>query len=335
MVSEDRRHIDPRVGILEGEGSHQRVSGKEAAELQPYAVWDSLPSERRDGPTYYDRPAIKEPVWIWAVPAYFYAGGVAGAAAVFGEVARSLGDGKLDGVVIRSRRIAAVGGVAGTALLVYDLGRPERFLNMLRVFRVTSPMSIGSWILAAAAPAFGAAALLGDSFLGRLAGKVGVLLGLPLSGYTAVLVSTTAVPVWQQTRKSLPFLFVASAATSAAALLEMEDLDEDEALVVNGFGIAARIAELAAGTAVEKEADRVERVGKPLKEGLSGSLWTASKLATTAGLMLSLVAGKRRPARFAAGALGTAGALALRFAVFHAGKASARDPRATFDAQRH
>ncbi|MGH2749011.1 MAG: NrfD/PsrC family molybdoenzyme membrane anchor subunit [Actinomycetota bacterium] len=330
----DRRHIDPRVGILEGEGSHQRVSGDEAAEPQPYAVWESLPSERRDGPTYYDRPAIKEPVWIWAVPAYFYAGGAAGAAAVLGEVARSLGDGGLDGVVRRSHVIAAAGGVAGTALLVYDLGRPERFLNMLRVFRVTSPMSIGSWILAAATPAFGAAALWGDSLLGRLAGRAGALLGLPLSGYTAVLVSTTAVPVWQQTRKSLPLLFVASAATSAASLLEMGDLDEKERRVVTRFGITARIAELAAGVAVEKEADRVERVGKPLKEGLSGSLWKAAKLATAGGLALSLVASKRRSARLAAGALGTVGALALRFAIFHAGKTSARDPRATFDQQR-
>src|SRR5437660_10347067 len=32
-------------------------------------------------------------------------------------------------------------------LLIKDLGRPERFLNMLRIFKVKSPMSIGSWCL--------------------------------------------------------------------------------------------------------------------------------------------------------------------------------------------
>ena len=97
-------------------------------------------------------------------------------------------------------RVALAGAVVSPALLISDLGRPERFLNMLRVFKVTSPMSVGSWVLAA----FGAAASAGaaDHAARRLVpGGVrarhgrGRVLGLPLATYTAALVANTAVPV--------------------------------------------------------------------------------------------------------------------------------------------
>jgi hypothetical protein len=105
--------------------------------------------------------------------------------------------------------------------------------------------------------------------------------------------------------------------------------------VVHRFGLAGNIAEIAAGYLVEKDAARVERVARPLKEGLGGSLWKASKFATIASLVLSVVAGRSRWGRWVAALLGNAGAVSLRFAVFHAGKASSRDPRATFETQRH
>ena len=99
--------------------------------------------------TYYDRPILKQPVWIWTVPAYFYVGGVAGAALVLGAVAQLTGDSELRRLVGTCRSIGAAGHVIGSALLIYDLGRPSRFFNMLRVFNPKSPLSIGSWILAA------------------------------------------------------------------------------------------------------------------------------------------------------------------------------------------
>ena len=111
-------------------------------------------------PTYYDKPVIKPPVWIWAVPAYFYVGGVAGAAMALALAGQVFGGRKLRHFEERCRWIGAVGGGIGTALLIHDLGRPERFLFMLRVFRATSPMSIGSWVLAAATPLSAGSALL-------------------------------------------------------------------------------------------------------------------------------------------------------------------------------
>src|SRR4029079_3164051 len=87
--------------------------------------------------TYYDIPVLKEPVWVWAVPTYFYSGGAAGAAAVLGAAAQIADRDGLHDLISWSRRIAAGGALVGTALLVYDLGRPSRFLHMLRVFRPT------------------------------------------------------------------------------------------------------------------------------------------------------------------------------------------------------
>jgi len=337
-MSDDGRYIDPTIGALSGEGSHQRVKAtEERLEQLARDAWTHLPSRApEDGTTYYDRPVIKEPVWKPAVPAYFYAGGTAGAASTLAAAAQVFGRGRMRGLVKRARLVGAAGTSVGMGLLVEDLGRRSRLFNMLRVFRPTSPMSIGSWVLAGSTTASAGAVVFDTSapLLGDLAGLAAGAGGLPLSAYTAVLVSNSAVPVWQAVRRSLPSLFVASAMNGAASLLDMMDLTDEEARVVRGFGIAGRVAELAAAEAVQKDADRVERVGRPLKEGLSGSLWRLAKLATSASLAVSLLPGRARWKRRLAGLLGTIGAAAVRFAIFYAGVASARDPRATFEQQR-
>src|SRR5438874_11336372 len=97
-----------------------------------YGTADGRGRGRQD-PSYYDRPVLKEPVWKWYVPAYFYVGGAAGAAATLGAAAQLADRRGLAGLIRRCRWIAAAGGAVGTGLLVVDLGRPERFLNMLRV----------------------------------------------------------------------------------------------------------------------------------------------------------------------------------------------------------
>jgi hypothetical protein len=340
----DGRNVDPSMGILAGEGSQQVVSGDRAGGegAVPFEVWARPPSssgEDRDDPTYYDRPLLKEPVWKWYVPAYFFTGGAAGAAALLGAIAQLRDRTRLAGLIKRCRWIAATGGAVGTFLLVIDLGRPERFLNMLRVFRPSSPMNVGSWVLSTEAPLAAGSAVLTSvggvaGILGDLAGLGAGAMGIPMTGYTSVLLANTAVPVWQQTRRALPPLFVSSAMGAAASVLQLLRLDEAEERVVRRLAVAAAIADLASERAVEREAERVERVARPLHEGRSGLILGASKALTAASLVVNLLPGRSRRKRAVAGAFGTAGALAVKFGIVEAGTQSARDPRATFHQQR-
>jgi hypothetical protein len=195
-------------------------------------------------------------------------------------------------------------------------------------------MSLGSWTLAAATPVFAASAVLPHAgglpgHLGNLLGKVAGFLGMPLAGYTAVLLMNTAVPVWQASTRSLPWLFIGSAMSAAGSLLGFADLNATEERIVRRFEVAGQVAELAATWAVERDVLKVEQVGRPYREGVSGGLWRASKAFTAASLALNLWPRHGRSLRFASGMCGTAGALGVRFATFYAGKASARDPRAT------
>jgi formate-dependent nitrite reductase membrane component NrfD len=338
----DGRFIDPSVGVLSGEAAEQKVPtdrytrghSEGAASLD---VQDRPPAAREeDGPSYYDRPVLKEPVWLWAVPAYFYVGGLGGAAAVLGAAAQL--DGGSRTLVQRCRWTTSAAVVVSTGLLIYDLGRRERFLNMLRVFRRTSPMSVGSWVLAASGGAASTAALLGTidgplGALGEVSGAGAGVLGMPLAGYTAVLLSNSAVPAWQEARRTLPFLFVSSAVNAAASLLQMMDLDEDEARVVQRFGTSGRAAELVSGILVEREVAGKERTANAYKQGIAGSLWRGGEAFGVLSLFIGILPGRSRLQRYASGVTGSVAAAATKFAVFYAGKASTRDPRTTFEAQ--
>ena len=172
--------------------------------------------------SYYGRPYLKTPVWKPEIAGYFWIGGLAGASATLALAARLAGNRRLH----RSALGAALfGSVISPALLIEDLGRPERFLNMLRVFKPTSPMSVGSWVLAGFGTTAGGAAV--SEFtgilrpLGRLAELVAAALGPVLATYTGVLVADTAVPVWHESRRHLPLVFAGGAMASAGGLAVM------------------------------------------------------------------------------------------------------------------
>ncbi len=285
-----------------------------------------VPRDETGLTTYYDRPALKEPVWIWTVPAYFYAGGVAGAALVLGAVAQFRDGDELRTLVRTTRWIGAAGQLLGSVFLIVDLGRPERFFNMLRVLRPSSPLSIGSWVLAIGGSAAGASVVL-PGRAADAAGAVAGALGIPLAGYTGVLLATSAIPVWQGARHWLPALFVASSVASCASLFEMMNVSKREERVVRTFGVIGKSAELLCMNGAERELSRHDAVGRPLKEGAPGALWTASKVLTAASLALTLMPGQSKAKRVA-GVLGTLAGIGLRFAVFYAGSTSSRDPKA-------
>jgi formate-dependent nitrite reductase membrane component NrfD len=281
---------------------------------------------------YYGRPVIKEPVWTPEIPVYFFTGGLAGASAGLAFVAESTGN----EVLARRAWIAALGGIAvSPALLISDLGVPTRFLNMLRMFKVTSPMSVGSWILTASGTTTGLAAV--NSFtglfpvLGRAAKPAAALLGLPLSTYTGALIANTSVPIWHNGRRTLPFLFGAGAAASAGAAATMMT-PLRAAAPARRLAIMGAAAELVATNVME---EHLGKVAAPYHEGPSGTLTRVAKVLTAVGGMTIGAWGhRRRSAAIAGGGALLAGALAERFAVFRAGFASAKDPKFTVAPQR-
>jgi formate-dependent nitrite reductase membrane component NrfD len=280
--------------------------------------------------SYYGQPVIKEPVWTWEIPVYFFAGGLAGASTGLAWGAELRGN---DPLARRAWQLATGGVLVGSGLLISDLGRPGRFLNMLRMFKVTSPMSVGSWLLTVTGAATSLAAL--DAHTGRVPGAraarpVAAALGLPISTYTGALVANTSVPVWHEARYGLPFLFAAGAAASAGAAA-VATLPPKHAAPARRLAIAGAVAEVAAAQLMER---RLGHLAQPYHQGAAGVL---SKLAgglTLGGAAALALAGRRRAAAAAGGALVLAGALAERWSVFRAGFQSARDPRFTVGPQR-
>jgi DMSO reductase anchor subunit len=286
---------------------------------------------RAEPRSYYGRPVIKAPVWKPEIPWYFFAGGMAGASAAQALAADVTGNREL----ARRAWLVALAGVAvSPPLLISDLGRPERFFNMLRVFKVTSPMSVGSWVLGAmgtATAAAGATEVLGVFPRAGAAAKVAAgVLGLPLATYTAVLLANSAVPVWHEARRELPFLFAGGAAATAGAAVN--------AITPPGSaGPARRLAVLGAvmeETAMWMMERRLAELGRPYREGQSGRLARLSKTLTATGATVVAAGRRSRGAAVAGGLMLLAGGAATRWGVFKAGFASAADPAYTVAPQR-
>jgi formate-dependent nitrite reductase membrane component NrfD len=283
--------------------------------------------------SYYGRPIVKESTWAASdIAGYFFLGGLAGASSTLAIGAEATGRPRLARVL----KLGAAPAIhLSLAALVHDLGRPSRFLNMLRVFKPTSPMSVGVWILFAYAPAATAAAL-GELVaplrpLGRPGSAAAALLGPAVASYTAVLVSNTATPAWHEGHREMPFVFVGSAASAAAGLgLLGAPLAEN--------GPARRLALI--GATVEMVSlqlleRRIGEVAECYHEGAAGRLLRAAEALTVAGLAgVALRAGRSRRVAALSGAALLAASACARFGIFEAGQASARDPRYTVAPQR-
>jgi formate-dependent nitrite reductase membrane component NrfD len=253
-------------------------------------------ANRQPPPGYYDQPLLKPPVWTWEVPTYFFVGGAAGAAAVLAAAAQLSGE---DESLVRDARwIAAIGANLSTPLLIADLGRPERFLNMLRVFNPKSPMSVGAWTVAAFGTTSTAAVLspLGKDFFAALS----ALTGLAMSTYTGVLLGVSAIPVWKEHARLLPVHFGASALGAACSLLELRGHKQ------------RALSTLALGAAIFETAAPGEN---------QALMKTAAALSGPVPFILRLI-GKRK----AAAATTVLGSLLTRFAWVEAGKSGLRQP---------
>ncbi len=282
--------------------------------------------------SYYGRQIIKTPTWKTPdVPLYLFLGGMAGASAVLAEGAALTGNVALERV---ARLVAASGAGVGTVFLVHDLGRPERFLHMLRVIKPTSPLSVGSFILApfsALSSAAAASYLTGRlPRLGRLAGLGAAAFGPPLATYTGALLANTAVPAWHEAHRELPFLFAGSGASAAGGMALL-------LTPVQHSGPARRMA--IAGAAIELTASellkrRLGMVAEPYQRGRPGRLMRLASRMTLGATVVSTLSGRSRAVSALCGATLVASSVVTRFGVFEAGLASARDPKYTVVPQR-
>ena len=325
------RHAGPRrrKGGRGGRGEEKMV---------PDAVFTS----------YYGRPVVKASPWEADIPAYLFMGGVAAGSTLLAVGADLTGRASL-------RRIGRYGALTAISIsfaaLVHDLGKPMRFINMLRVAKPTSPMSVGTWILVGYGPLAGLAGV-GElaasiriprkygkvralakllAWTARPAGIASVALAPAVAAYTAVLLTDTATPTWHEAHRHLPFVFVGSAAAASGGLgmigASLADAGPARKLAVGGAAlelIAEHLMEPAMGITAE-----------PLHQGTPGKLMRASKILTVVGAVGAATgAGRSRVLAAVSGLCLLAGSACTRFGVFEAGQASARDPKYTVVPQR-
>lgn len=317
---------DRNAGQRRGEEAPTRWRGRQRRGDRPMVP-------RADFRSYYGLPILNEPTWqARDIAGYLFLGGLAGASSTLAAAAELTGRPEL----ARRLKVGAAAAIGGSLYaLVHDLGRPARFLNMLRVFKVTSPMSVGSWLLAGYGPQ--AALAAGTALTGRWprlgrAATVGAgIAGPAVAAYTAALISDTAVPVWHEGHREMPIVFVGSAATAAGGLGML-------AAPAAQAGPARRGAVLGAATELAGLAAMRRRLGdlaEPTHTGTAGKLLRAAEVLTSAGAIGTALLGRRsRTAAAVSGLALLAGSACTRFGLFHAGVASARDPKYTVRPQR-
>jgi hypothetical protein len=277
-------------------------------------------------------PVMHAPVWTWEVPLYFWFGGIASGSSFVALASELAGD---RDTAVTARRVTLAAVVPCAPLLVLDLGRPERFLNMMRIFKPRSPMSMGAWCLAAFSSAAGGAVLadlLGRRREASLAGGATALLGTYLGSYTGVLLASTAVPVWARSRMFLPAIFTCTAAATGAAANRLVlsalgmKVGHPSRTALGTVETAAMGTELVLSTLNER---RLGRLGLALEQGRASRLFEFAKWSVRGGLALRFARSHVGPwVHHLASVLYLLGGLSFRFAWVEAGRHSAHDDEA-------
>ncbi len=306
---------------------------------------DIPPSDTPNHPAYYNQPVIRSGHWGWQIILYFWVGGIAGAGYVIGVMANRFGN-QEDVILARwGRYVGFAGAVISPILLIWDLGKPRRFLNMLRIIKFRSPMSIGTYGLIGFSGFAGISAFfqvmedfrlnvpvvnIARTFYYRLLEPFGTLLGLFMAGYTGVLISNTAVPLWARNYKTNSPVFLSSAFATGSALLSL-------IVAVTGGGsrkTSEKLAKIQLGATASEAALLVyeldhlgDYLRRPLTQGKSRNLFYSS-IAT--GILFPTLMGTTRSRRLqiVKAILTLIGGLLFRSAVIRGGHESAKDPRA-------
>lgn len=308
------------------------------------------------GQGYYDYPVVRRPVWTWEIPTYFWLGGLAGGAYLTASLAQRFGSDDDRRFAADGYYIAAGALVPCAPLLIADLGRPERFHHMLRIFKPLSPMNLGAWTLTGFTPVAFLRAANQAADTGLLRGPLraltrllpkplleltGTLLGLVLAGYSGVLLGATNVPLWAKS-KLLGGVFMASAMSSGSAAVTLAAIRRRAPdATLHRLAEVESTAALAEAAMLTGYVAQSGKAARPLIRGrFAKPFWLG---AVGAGTLLPLVlhrfAGRQggrtlRSLSTAASVCSIAGSLALRWSILEAGKASSEDQAASFELSR-
>lgn len=304
---------------------------------------------KRDDKNYYGIPPIKRAHWTWQIPIYFWLGGIGAGTQLFATVAQLLGH-RDEALTRVSRYTVLFTMLVSPVLLIWDLGRPERFYNMMRVLKLRSPMSTQSWSLLAFGNLGGLIAtrqaaedgLLGNNILSRLVirlvpARLLTVLVLPFGLFvgfnTGNLVSATSVPIWARNWMLMAPTFLASGLSTALSWISLVlHLGRwGEAKTLRVLHRAERAVILIEAALIGASLIRMSRWGKPLFSREIAPLFVGGTL--IGGILapfLLLSGGERRSRSMIASVLALAGGLAFRFAIIQAGRKSADDPEAYF-----
>jgi polysulfide reductase-like protein len=330
-----RRHAVTREGVQGARPDREAVTGANAGRR-----WARRGQRRGERPmvpraeftSYYGKPVINSPVWESTdIAGYLFLGGLAGGSALLGAGAQATGRPAL----ATAAKTGAFGaGCVSVVALIHDLGRPARFLNMMRVAKVTSPMSVGSWLLGGFVPAAGVAAACALTGrvprIGAAATAGSALLGPAVAAYTATLISDTAVPAWHDAYREMPFKFIGSAAMAAGGLGLLAAPLRESAPARN-LAVAGMVIEAAS---FERMKRQIGMVAEPYETGRGGSYMKAGQVLSLLGLAGAVLGRRSRTVSAVSGAVFMASSAATRFGIFHAGMASAEDPKYTVVPQR-
>ncbi len=329
----------------------QSPAQKAISQTMPTAA-DPPKAEATDGPSYYNISLLQAPVWKWEIALYFWFGGISGGSYILGRMADRFGGGRYRDLSKWASYISFASLLPSPPLLIYDLGDPRRFHHMLRVFKPSTPMSLGSWILSGYSLPCTAETLRQlamnwlmtakqrAAFEASLANKAatavndvaGVPLALGLAGYTGVLLSCASTPLWCKNTWIGP-LFSSSAAATAASAVNLAldvtgaDLHGPSKRAVEKIELAAHAAEAVTLVGYLKQAG-------PLARPMTHGGQQKNLYLTVAGIVgaellkaLPLKGKPKRTASILASVLSLAGGMALRWAFVYGGQESGANPR--------
>lgn len=288
---------------------------------------------------YEDVPILKPPVWGWEIACYFFVEGVSAGIYTLGTIADLVGVRRYRKTVTYGRLLALFAMMPAPVLLILDLGRPERFHHMLRVFKPRSPMNLGTWALTGYAifTTLRAAERLGralprlpflTAILKAIPERTASVAGLPFAitmlSYPGVLLESTSIPIWSHTPMLGPLIAASSVSSGAAAMSLVGECTGDETAIrlVSKMEDASAVAE---GVCLGAYFATAKSASKPLLRGKQSKLFWIGGVALGMIVPAILRRRKSKAARIASSVLTLAGSFALKWAITHAGGESSRD----------